>query len=59
MGGCGNSPHGKSLRPTSVAFRITDRQGHESRVYLVVPRGERSPSQAVMVSALQVSLNKL
>jgi hypothetical protein len=30
---------GKSLRPTSVAFRITDRQGHESRVYLIVPRG--------------------
>jgi hypothetical protein len=29
---------GKSLRPTSVAFRITDRQGHESRVYLIVPR---------------------
>jgi hypothetical protein len=30
---------GKSLRPTSVAFRITDRQGHQSRVYLIVPRG--------------------
>jgi hypothetical protein len=30
---------GKSLRPTSVAFRITDRQGHESRVYLIVPLG--------------------
>jgi hypothetical protein len=30
---------GKSLRPTSIAFRITDRQGHESRVYLIVPRG--------------------
>ena len=30
---------GKSLRPTSVAFRITDREGHESRVYLIVPRG--------------------
>jgi hypothetical protein len=30
---------GKSLRPTSVAFRITDRQGHKSRVYLIVPRG--------------------
>jgi len=38
---------GKTLRPTSVAFRITDRQdqqeqpsykGHESRVYLIVPR---------------------
>ena len=29
---------GKSLRPTSVAFRITDQQGHESRVYLIVPR---------------------
>ena len=30
---------GKLLRPTSVAFRITDQQGHESRVYLIVPRG--------------------
>jgi hypothetical protein len=30
---------GKSLRPTSVAFRITDQQGHKSRVYLIVPRG--------------------
>jgi hypothetical protein len=29
---------GKSLRPTSVAFRITDQQGHKSRVYLIVPR---------------------
>jgi hypothetical protein len=28
---------GKSLRPTSVAFRITDREGHQSRVYLIVP----------------------
>ncbi len=40
---------GKTLRPASVAFRITDQQdhqdqpgyekGHESRVYLIVPRG--------------------
>jgi hypothetical protein len=40
---------GKMLRPTSVAFRITDRQdqqdqpgygkGHESHAYLIVPRG--------------------
>jgi hypothetical protein len=30
---------GKSLRPTSVAFRITDQQGHKSSVYLIVPRG--------------------
>ena len=30
---------GKSLRSTSVAFRITDQQGHKSRVYLIVPRG--------------------
>ena len=37
---------GKSLRPASVAFRITDQQdqssygkGHQSRAYLVVPRG--------------------
>jgi hypothetical protein len=30
---------GKALRPTSVAFRITDQQGRESRVYLIVPRG--------------------
>ena len=30
---------GKSLRPTSVAFRITDQEGHQSRVYLIVPRG--------------------
>jgi len=30
---------GKSLRPTSVAFRISDQQGHKSRVYLIVPRG--------------------
>ena len=40
---------GKMLRPASVAFRITDRQehqdrpgyekGHESRAYLIVPRG--------------------
>ena len=30
---------GKLLRPTSVAFRITDQQGHKSRVYLIVPRG--------------------
>ena len=40
---------GKALRPTSVAFRITDRQdrqdqpgyekGHESRTYLIVPLG--------------------
>jgi hypothetical protein len=30
---------GKMLRPTSVAFRITDQQGRESRVYLIVPRG--------------------
>jgi hypothetical protein len=33
----------KTLRPASVAFRITDQQGyekaHESRVYLIVPRG--------------------
>jgi hypothetical protein len=29
----------KSLRPTSVAFRITDQEGHQSRVYLIVPRG--------------------
>jgi hypothetical protein len=29
----------KSLRPTSVAFRIMDQQGHESRVYSIVPRG--------------------
>jgi hypothetical protein len=30
---------GKALRPTSVAFRITDEQGHKSRAYLIVPRG--------------------
>jgi hypothetical protein len=31
---------GKTLRPTSVAFRITDQQGHnKSRVYLIVPSG--------------------
>jgi hypothetical protein len=30
---------GKSLRPTSVAFRVTDREGHQSRVYLIVPHG--------------------
>jgi hypothetical protein len=30
---------GKALRPASVAFRITDQQGHESRVYLIVPGG--------------------
>jgi len=40
---------GKTLRPASVAFRITDRQdhqdrsgyerGHVSRVYLIVPHG--------------------
>jgi hypothetical protein len=30
---------GKTLRPTSVAFRITDQQSHASRVYLIVPRG--------------------
>jgi hypothetical protein len=30
---------GKMLRPTSVAFRIADQQGHESRVYLIVPLG--------------------
>jgi len=30
---------GKMLRPASVAFRITDQQGHASRVYLIVPRG--------------------
>jgi hypothetical protein len=30
---------GKMLRPTSVSFRITDQQRHESRVYLIVPRG--------------------
>jgi hypothetical protein len=40
---------GKTLRPASVAFRITDHQdqqdqpgygkGHESRAYLIVPRG--------------------
>src|SRR5271170_4675749 len=30
---------GKALRPTSVAFRITDEQGHTSRVYLIVPHG--------------------
>jgi len=30
---------GKTLRPASVAFRITDQHGHESRVYLIVPRG--------------------
>jgi hypothetical protein len=30
---------GKTLRPTSIAFRITDPQGHESRAYLIVPRG--------------------
>ena len=32
---------GKTLRPTSVAFRITDPEGHESRAYLIVPRGGR------------------
>ena len=30
---------GKLLRPTSIAFRITDQQGHESRVYLIAPSG--------------------
>ena len=40
---------GKTLRPASVAFRVTDHQdqqdqpgsakGHQSRVYLIVPRG--------------------
>jgi hypothetical protein len=40
---------GKTLRPASVAFRITDQQdqrdqsgygkGHQSRAYLIVPRG--------------------
>jgi hypothetical protein len=40
---------GRTLRPSSVAFRIADRQdqqdqpgygkGHESRAYLIVPRG--------------------
>jgi hypothetical protein len=40
---------GKTLRPASVAFRITDQRdqqdqpghakGHQSRVYLIVPRG--------------------
>ena len=40
---------GKTLRPASVAFRITDQQaqqdqsghgkGHQSRTYLIVPRG--------------------
>ena len=40
---------GKTLRPTSVAFRITDQQdqqdqsgsgkGHQSSAYLIVPRG--------------------
>jgi hypothetical protein len=30
---------GKTLRPASVAFRITDQQAHESSVYLIVPRG--------------------
>jgi hypothetical protein len=29
---------GKMLRPTSVAFRVTDQQGRESRVYLIVSR---------------------
>ena len=30
---------GKTLRPTSVAFRIMDQHGRQSRVYLIVPRG--------------------
>ncbi len=30
---------GKTLRPASLAFRITDQQGHASRVYLIVPHG--------------------
>jgi hypothetical protein len=40
---------GKTLRPASIAFRITDQQdqqdqpgygkGHQSRAYLIVPRG--------------------
>jgi hypothetical protein len=30
---------GKMLRPASVAFRIIDQQGHESRCYSIVPRG--------------------
>ena len=30
---------GKTLRPTSVAFRITDEQGNKSRTYSIVPRG--------------------
>src|SRR5271167_2317463 len=31
---------GKALRPASVAFRITDQQGHnKSRVYSIVPSG--------------------
>lgn len=28
---------GKMLRPASVAFRITDQQGRESRIYSIVP----------------------
>jgi hypothetical protein len=54
---------GKSFRPTSIAFRVTDRQGHKSRVYLIIPRGRTvtvtsgdsfgltgEPQQAVNVS---------
>jgi hypothetical protein len=62
---------GKSLRPTSVAFRITDQQGHESHVYLIVPRVETvtvtsgdgfgltgEPQQAVNVSE-KVGIQKI
>jgi hypothetical protein len=50
---------GKTLRPASIAFRITDQQdqqdqpgygkGHQSRAYLIVPRGGvvRSPAATV------------
>jgi hypothetical protein len=62
---------GKSLRPTSVAFRITDQQGHKSRVYLIVPQAGTvtvtsgdgfgltgEPQQAVNVSE-KVSIQKV
>jgi hypothetical protein len=30
---------GKSLRPTSIAFRVTDQVGHHSHVYFIAPHG--------------------
>jgi hypothetical protein len=58
---------GKTLRPASIAFRITDQQdqqdqrgygtGHQSRTYLIVPRSGVVTVSGATVSMRQASRN--